>query len=414
MAEAHVALVGTLDTKGREYEFVRDQLSELNCASTVIDCGVLGDPPFPPDFSQYDVARAARSTLQELRNRCDRSHAMQVAATGSARIVERLVAERRIGGVLVLGGSNAAYVMAIVAEALPLGFPKVLVSTAAAGDTRPYVGGHDITMINPITDLVGLNQISRPVLSNAAAALAGMVTANCIADRREVSTKGETSSVAVTMSGITTACVTQLRQQLERRDLEVLVFHANGAGGAAMESIIETHNLAGVVDVTTTELADDLVGGMRSAGPNRMKAAGARRVPQVVSLGGLDVVNFGSPDSVPERFAPRLLHPHNPSVTLMRTSIDENRTIGAILAHRLNQSRGPVSVFIPERGLSSLSVAGGVFEDPEADRALFEALTVGLKPDIEVNRMSVDINHPSFATAMAHTISRYIPMQPPS
>lgn len=408
MAEPCVGLIGSLDTKGAEYVFVKNQLAALGCKTIVLDYGILGDPSFEPDFSHHDLAAKAGSSIQALRGLHERSIAMEIIASGCRLIVKQLHEERRIHGVMVLGGSNAAYIMSTLADVLDIGVPKVLVSTSAAGDTRPYVDGKDITLINPIVDVGGLNQISRLVFANAAAAMAGMVAQVVRRNEPKYSDHLSPPQVAVTMSGLTTQCGTLLREHLEDFGFEVLVFHANGAGGAAMEAFAGANRLAGVADVTTTELADELVGGFRSAGPTRLTTAGAKGIPEVVSLGGLDVVNFGPPESVPERFSGRLLHSHNPSVTLMRTNENESRELGRRIAARLNAARGPVSVIIPEGGLSQISVRGGVFDNQEADTSLFEELTAALSPSIPVSRLTVDINHPSFAAAVAKELRQLL------
>jgi len=287
-------------------------------------------------------------------------------------------------------------------QALPVGVPKLIVSTMAAGDTRPYVGESDIAMLYPVVDIAGLNRLSRQVLGNAAAAMAGMARAAGGSDARAMAGGDDVRPlIGATMFGVTTPCVTAARERLEALGYEVLVFHATGTGGRAMEGLIRSGFLVGVLDVTTTELADELVGGVLSAGPDRLTAAGALGIPQVVSLGALDMVNFGPRDTVPAEFRDRRLYEHNAAVTLMRTSVDECRELGRILARKLNAATGPTSLFIPRGGLSMIDVPGGAFHDPTADKALFDALLADLDPRIELVDLALDINDPSFGPALA-------------
>jgi uncharacterized protein (UPF0261 family) len=272
----------------------------------------------------------------------------------------------------------------------------------AAGDTRPYVGESDIAMLYPVVDIAGLNRVSRQVLGNAAAAMAGMVAASAGRGEGGNAAPGDDRPlIGATMFGVTTPCVTAARERLEALGYEVLVFHATGTGGRAMEGLVRSGFIAGVLDVTTTELADELVGGVLSAGPDRLTAAGGLGIPQVVSLGALDMVNFGPPDTVPARFRERRLYEHNASVTLLRTSVEECRELGRILAGKLNAATGPTTVFIPRGGLSMIDVPGGAFHDPDADAALFDALLTDLDPSVEVVDLPVDINDPTFGPAMA-------------
>jgi uncharacterized protein (UPF0261 family) len=289
---------------------------------------------------------------------------------------------------------------------LPFGVPKVMVSTLASGQTRPYVGGSDIVMVYPVADLAGLNRLTRVALTNAALALAGMVRL----PRPELAAAADRPLVAATMFGVTTPCVDRARQALEARGVEVLVFHATGVGGEAMEGLVRDGQVAGVLDLTTTELADELVGGTLSAGPDRLEAAGRRGIAQVVSVGALDMVNFGPAATVPERFAGRRLHAHNPSVTLMRTTAEENARLGARMAEVLGRARGSVVVLVPARGVSALDAPGQPFYDPEADGALFEALTSGLsgRPHVRVEVRDEHINDPTFAEAAASALLELI------
>jgi uncharacterized protein (UPF0261 family) len=303
-----------------------------------------------------------------------------------------------------MGGSNGSALVTQAMRALPVGVPKLMVSTVASGDTRPYVGTVDIAMTYSVVDIAGINRVSEQILTNAGAAIAGMARAY---EGFAPATEGK-PLVAASMFGVTTPCVTTARQWLEDHGYEVLVFHATGTGGRSMEALVAGGYITGVLDITTTELADELVGGVLSAGPDRLEMAGKMGVPQVVSLGALDMVNFGPIDSVPERFRGRNLYQHNPAVTLMRTTADECAALGRIIARKLNAATGPVSLFIPTRGISTIAVEGGVFYDPEADRALIDTLKTDLSETIEIDEVDMDINDPRFAEAMAARLDKYV------
>lgn len=393
-----VVLIGTLDTKGEEYGFLRDRLRLAGCEVVVVDAGVLGSPTLAPDVSRDEVAAAAGATVRELVANGDRGVAVATMARGAARIAARLLEQGRLDGVLGVGGSNGAHIMAEVSAALPVGLPKVVVSTIAAGDTRPYVRATDVTMMYPVVDISGLNRISTRVLANAAGALAGMVAAP------DLPARPERSLVGLTAFGVTTAGATVARNRLDELGYEVLLFHATGVGGQSMETLVRSGELSAVADLTTTELADELVGGVCSAGPDRLRAAGAAGIPQVVSLGALDMVNFGPRATVPERYRDRRLHEHNPAVTLMRTDVAECAELGHRVAAALNAAAGPVTLFVPERGLSQISVEGGIFADPAADAALIDTVTGDLDDRVPVVRCDTDVNDPAFATAMADTL----------
>ncbi len=404
---ATVVLLGTLDTKGIEYDYLRARLRDAGCEVILVDTGVLGQPLATPDISREEVARAAGADVAELAARGDRGAAIETMAAGARAVVLDLFQQGRLHGILALGGSGGSALATPAMRALPIGVPKLMVSTLASGDTRPYVGASDLAMLYPVVDIAGINRISERILTNAAAAIAGMA-------RGYESFQPSAASkllIGATMFGVTTPCVTEARKVLEERGYEVLVFHATGTGGQAMEALVEAGYLAGVLDVTTTELADELVGGVLSAGPQRLEAAGKAGVPQVVSLGALDMVNFGPIDTVPERFRGRTLYKHNPTVTLMRTTPEECAELGRMIARKLNQARGPLAVFIPLRGVSLISKEGGPFYDPEADQALIENLKANLRPDIEVHEWDTDINDSALARAMAERLDELIRAQ---
>jgi uncharacterized protein (UPF0261 family) len=330
----------------------------------------------------------------------DRGPAVQAMARGAAEVVRRLHAEGRLDGILGVGGSGGSSIVAAAMQALPVGVPKLLVSTMASGDTRPYVGESDVAMLYSVVDISGINGLSERILTNAAAAIAGMARASA----SFVTRLEHKPLIGATMFGVTTPCVTIARGWLEAHGYEVLVFHATGSGGRAMEALMASGFISGVLDVTTTELVDELVGGVLSAGPDRLEMAGRLGLPQVVSLGALDMCNFGPKDTVPERFRDRNLYVHNAAVTLMRTTEAECAELGRIIARKLNGATGPVSVFIPLGGVSMIATPGGPFHDPVADAALVRELRAALRPDIEVVEMATDINDPAFATAMAERL----------
>jgi uncharacterized protein (UPF0261 family) len=391
-----VALIGTLDTKAVETQFLRECVVAAGCEVLVIDTGVMAEPGFSPDVSSAAVAAAAGQDLESLRA-AGRGTAVTAMGRGAATLLGAMAAQGRVHGVLGIGGSGGSSIVAAAMESLPIGFPKVLISTMASGDTRAFVGSSDVTLINSVVDISGLNRVLRQVLSNAAVAVAAMAQRYAAAGP----VASDVPVIGATMFGVTSSGVTTARRWLEDRGYEVLVFHANGAGGRAMEALMRQGLITGALDVTTTELVDELVGGNLSAGPQRLEVAGALGLPQVVSLGALDMANFGPLTSVPERYRQRRLNVHNSAITLMRTTPEECTRLGETLAQKLNASRGPVAVFIPRRGVSSLSVAGADFYDPEADTALFAAVRGTLDPAIQVVEMDTDINDPVFAVAMA-------------
>jgi uncharacterized protein (UPF0261 family) len=397
-----VALIGTLDTKGAEYEYFRDRVREHGADVLLVDVGVLGEPSVRADVSREEVAAAVGEDVGRLARAADRGAAVAAMGRGAAEIARRLHAEGRLDAVAALGGSGGSSIATSAMRALPVGVPKLMVSTLASGDTRPYVGAVDVTMTYSVVDIAGLNQVSRRIIANAAGAIAGMAAAHTgvAEDGRPL--------VGATMFGVTTPCVTRARERLEELGYEVLVFHATGTGGQSMEALVRGGFLAGVLDVTTTELADELVGGVLSAGPDRAEAAGAAGLPQVVSLGALDMVNFGPMETVPERFRDRRLYPHNPTVTLMRTTPAECAELGRTVARKLNAAAGPVTVFVPLRGVSAIATEGQPFHDPAADVALFGALREHLAPSVELREVDTDVNDPAFAEAMAERLHELV------
>jgi uncharacterized protein (UPF0261 family) len=392
-----VYLFATLDTKGPEAAFVRDRLKTLGVNVVVVDSGCLAEPAFPGDVTREEVFAAAGASLAAVRERNDRGEAVASAAKGAAQIAGEAYAAGKLQGVLGLGGSAGTTIGAAAMQALPLGVPKVLVSTLASGQVRQYVGSKDILMLNSVVDIAGVNRISRVVLSNAAAALAGMV------QNPPEPSPADKPLVAATMFGVTTPCVQRARQVLEDAGYEVLVFHATGSGGQAMESLIADRLIAGVLDITTTELADELVGGVLSAGPNRLTVAGQHGVPQVISVGALDMVNFGPPETVPEKFRDRKFYQHNPTVTLMRTTVEENAQLGAEIGRKASAAKGATAILLPLRGLSAIDADGKPFDDPQARDALYAAIREHAA-STQLVELDHHINDPQFADAAARKL----------
>jgi uncharacterized protein (UPF0261 family) len=403
-----VVLVGTLDTKGKEFQFVRDLLHQAGLQTVVIDAGVMQPPSFPPDISREVVYREAGTRLESVANRADRGAAIEAAARGCAKVVRQLHAQQQVEGVLGLGGSAGTTIATAAMRALPFGIPKLMVSTLASGQVKPYVGVRDILMMHSVVDISGLNRISRTVLTNAARAMIGMVrpaSAEGIGLEEPSPGPGQQPGlITATMFGVTTPCVEAARRVIEQHGYEVLVFHATGTGGLTMESFITDGLISGVLDITTTELADELVGGELSAGRDRLTAAALRGVGQVISVGALDMVNFGPPQTVPEKFRGRRFYQHNPNVTLMRTTPEENDQLGKEIAQKASAARGPTAVLLPLRGVSAIDREGQPFWWPEADAALFQSLRNWMSPQVRLIELDLHINDPAFAETAARTL----------
>lgn len=397
-----IVIVGTLDTKGEEIGFARDVIQDAGLDASLIDTGVMGEPEIEPDTTAVEVAEAAGTTLDALREDATRGEAMEAMGEGAAVIATHLHEEGVLDGVLGLGGSGNTSIATEAMRALPVGVPKLMVSTMASGDVEPYVGAKDIAMMYSVADIEGLNQVSRRIIANGALSVVGMV-----ANEPDVETE-DRPTIGITMFGVTTPCVQTAREYLENNGYETIVFHATGTGGQAMENLIRQGVIDGVLDVTTTEWADQLVGGVLNAGQDRLDAAAEMGTPQVVSTGALDMVNFGPRDSVPEEFDGRTFHIHNPQVTLMRTTNDENAELGKIIGEKLSAATGPTAHFLPLKGVSMIDVEGEDFYDPDADRALFDALREYLNDSVELLEMETDINDEEFALAMAKKLDEYM------
>jgi uncharacterized protein (UPF0261 family) len=391
-----VVLVGTLDTKGNEYAYLRDRIRERSVDVLLVDAGILGEPLTEPDVTRQEVAAAAGADVLALAEARDREAAIEAMSRGAREIVLRLHADNRFDAVGALGGTGGTTIATHAMRALPVGMPKLMVSTVASGDTSPYVGSVDVTMMYSVVDIAGINQISVRILANAAGTLVGMAT------QPVPSLDNALPLVVASMWGVTTPCVTTARESLEALGYDVLVFHQTGAGGGSMEELMKTGVVEGVLDVTPTELVGELAGGVWPAGPERLEIAGRLGIPQVVSLGGLDLIAIGPPDPLAERFRSRWIYRHDEHIAAARTTSEESALLAKVIARKLNAATGPVALFVPLRGFSPLSVPGAEFHDPAADAALVEGLRELIDPSrVEMHEVESDINDPELARAMA-------------
>ncbi len=399
---ATIAILGTFDTKGEEHGYVAGLIRARGHQTLLIDVGSLEVPRLQPDIPRTEITLAAGADLAAIVARRDRGEAVAAMTKGAPVVLARLQREGRIDGVISLGGGGGTAICTAAMRALPVGFPKVMVSTLASGNTAPYVGVKDIVMMPSVVDVAGLNRLSRKLLAQAAGAVCGMVEAKIPDDAVD------RPVVVASQFGNTTPCVTHARGLLEAAGFEVMVFAATGNGGCTMESLIGSGIAAGVLDVTTTEWADEIVGGVLGAGPTRCEAAARHGVPAVLAPGCLDMVNFGEPAGVPAKFAGRRFYHHNAQVTLMRTTPEECARIGRVLAEKCNLSTGPVSVLIPLGGISVISAPGQPFHWPEADAALFDGWKRNLRPGIPVIEHEGNINDPAFAALCAGELLKNI------
>jgi len=386
-----------MDTKGHELAFVADCVRAAGVAVVTVDVGTKDPPTVEPDVTRNCVADRHPSTAGRVAAMCqdDRGRAITAMSRALECFIRHEFEAGRVAGVIGIGGSGGTALVTPAMRSLPIGVPKIMVSTLASGNTAPFVGTSDITMMYPVVDVAGLNAVSRRVLGNAAHAMAGMV-------QYKIASANEKPTLAMTMFGVTTPCVTMAREALESLGYDCLVFHATGIGGQAMEKLVEAGLIEGVLDVTTTEVADFLVGGILPCEPDRFDAILQAKVPFVLSVGALDMVNFGEPASVPEKFRGRRVHRHNPNVTLMRTTPDENRACARWIAAKLNHAVAPFSVLVPEKGVSALDAPGQPFHDPEADAALFGELESAIQwtTNRRLVRLPLHINDPAFARAL--------------
>ncbi len=393
-----VVIAGALDTKGPDYQFLTERIRQQGLATLIIDFGVMGEPAITPDIGHEEVARAGGDELTRFRTGEHKDEAMRCMAKGLGVIVRRLYDEGRLDGIVAMGGSGGTSIATTAMRLLPVGVPKLMVSTMGGGDVSPFAGSRDITFMPSIVDVAGLNRISRRIYANAAAAIAGMVQAEVpvMVDEKPL--------VVASMFGNTTKAVDHARELLEARGYEVLIFHATGAGGRTMEGLISDGFITASLDMTTTELADEVCGGILSAGPERGLAASRAGIPAVLVPGCVDMANFGALETVPEKYRGRNLYQWNPNVTLLRTNVEENRRMGEMLAGAANAATAPVAILIPLGGVSMLDSEGHEFWDPEADRACFDTWRANLKPDIPVIEMTENINEPAFAERAVETL----------
>ena len=391
-----IAIIGTLDTKGAEFLYQKNRIRQLGCDCCVIDCGVVGPAGFPADYPADTVARRGGSSIPKLLERNDPAAALEVMARGAAAIVGELFAAGALQGAISMGGGQGTYLGMTAMAALPIGVPKVMVSTLARAVRELFVSGGDTVVLDPVVDIAGLNALLRYAIDGAAETICALVSGARLGT-------AEKPVVAVSMFGITTRCADRVRARLEEAGYEVWIFHSNGVGGANMEKLIRSGRICGVVDLTTAEVGQTYMGGTCAVAGERLAAAGDMGIPQVVSVGGLDMVNFLGPETVPERYrdGTRRMMLHNPTTTVMRTEEEENRVIGRLLGEKLSRARGSVEVLLPLRGISAYDREGSAWYGPEADAALFDALRGALRPDIPVRELDCHINDPAFADALA-------------
>ena len=400
MAESKktVVIAGALDTKAVEFALVRSLLEKQGIRALLVDFGILGEAGIAPDISRDEIANAAGGDLDALRRGKRRGEALEVMGRGLAVVARSLYDKGELDGILGMGGSGGTTVATAGMRALPLGVPKLMVSTIASGDVRAFVGPADIVMMPSIVDVAGINRINGRVYSNAAAAIAGMVRSDVpvIAEEKPL--------VTASMFGNTTACIDCARGVIERQGFEVLVFHATGIGGRTMENLISEGYIAASLDITMTELADEVCGGGASAGPDRGLAASRAGIPAVIAPGCVDMANFGPLESVPEKYRQRTLYQWAPTATLLRTNEEENRHIGDMIATAANEAIAPIAILLPLKGVSMLDSHGGAFWDPAANAACFDAIKSSLRQDIPVIELAYNINDQPFAEAAADTL----------
>jgi uncharacterized protein (UPF0261 family) len=396
---ATIAVLGTLDSKGEEHAFVAALIAQHGHKPLLIDVGTGGPATVQPDITREQVAASIGLDLASLMAKKDRGACVVAMTHAAPALVAKLASDGRIHGIISLGGGGGTAIGTAAMRALPLGFPKLMVSTLAAGNVAPYLGTKDITMMPSIADVAGLNRLSRVIFTRAAGAICGMVSA-------EPSVGAAKPLIVASQFGNTTTCVTEAKKVLEAAGYEVLVFAATGTGGRIMESVIESGIVSGVLDVTTTEWADELVGGNLNAGPERMDAAAKANIPVVVAPGCLDMVNFGERASVPAKFEGRNFYIHNPQITLMRTTADECRQLGEIVAKKANAYQAGTAIMIPRKAISVISAAGQPFHDAAADEALFSALKTNAK--VPVQEFDLAINDKEFAQACAYKLIELI------
>lgn len=398
---ATVLLIGTLDTKGPETAYLRDRIQANGCDTLVLDSGILGEAiGIEADISRQNVALAAGSTIDALRNAGTRGKAIEEMLKGVRTLTLAHFTEGKIHGVVSLGGAEGAVLAAAAMKVLPVGFPKLIVSPLASGHRKfaPFIGTKDIMVMHSVVDILGLNAVSRPVFDSAAAAIAGMAQAYANQENRPTSSRRK--SIAATMLGNTTRPLMRIKPEIEKHGFDFVIFHANGVGGPAMEELIEQGYFSGVVDYTLSEVAGHIAGGFHDGGETRLDAAAKAGIPQIIVPGCLDFVVFGAKHEVPEQYHGRPTYYHNPEFTLVRLTADEQMQATRFLIDKLNQSTGPVAVVVPLGGGSVMDVDGGAFWEPELNRACFDVLQHGLKDDIIYQEVDAHINDPRFADSV--------------
>ena len=388
-----VYAVATMDTKGAEIAFVAERIRACGVEVVTVDAGTKDTPSVPPDVSREQVAASLRG--ESVLGLTDRGTAVTAMSSALVEFLKAELSAGRLAGVIGIGGGGGTALITPAMRALPVGVPKLMVSTMASGNVGPYVDCADLTMMYSVVDVAGINSVSRRVLANAAHAIAGMV-------QHSLPSVAEKPTVGMTMFGVTTPCVDAVRKSLEARGYDCLVFHATGSGDRAMENLVRSGLIQGVIDVTTTAVADEVVGGILACGPHRFEAILEARIPYVLSVGALDMVNFGAKETVPLRFAERALHVHNAQVTLMRTMPDENQQFARWIANKLNRSIAPLTLLIPDLGISAIDAVGQPFHDPAADAALFDELerTIQKTEQRRIKRLPLHINDPAFAASL--------------
>lgn len=393
-----IALAGTFDTKGQEFLYVKEMIEQLGLNAFTIHTGVF-EPVFQPDVTNKEIAEAAGERIEELAGNRDRAKAMKALTKGMEILVPELYRQGRFDGILSFGGSGGTSMVTAAMRKLPIGVPKIMVSTMASGNVEQYVGSSDLIMMPSIVDIAGINAVSKTIFKNAVLAMAGMVE---LGDRLAQNNEELKPLIAATMFGVTTPCVECAKEYLEQRGYEVMVFHATGIGGKTMETMARSGYFSGILDLTTTEWCDEVVGGVLAAGEERGEAGAQGDIPQVVSVGAMDMVNFGPPDTIPEKFSGRKFYQHNPAVTLMRTTTEENKEIGRRLAEKLNMAHGNSVLMLPLRGVSAIDTEGQPFYGPEEDQALFDTLKKYVNPEAtRIVELDLAINDRKFAEAAA-------------
>jgi uncharacterized protein (UPF0261 family) len=385
-----IVIIGTLDTKGPEFFYLKEEIEKRGCSTITIDIGILGKSSYEPEINSSEVAEAGGTDLEALRKAGDRRKAIEVMMAGGRKILKKLFDQGRVAGIISMGGGGGTLAATNIMRSLPIGIPKIMISTIASGDVSTYIKTSDILMMPSIVDISGINQISRIIFSNAAGAICGMASGGSTGE------DDKKPLIAVTMFGNTNRAATHARKILEKNGFEVLVFHATGTGGKTMEKLIESGKISGVLDITTTEWADEICGGVISAGPKRLEAAGKAGIPQVVLPGCIDMCNFWAQETIPAKYEDRLFYRWGDNVTLMRTSVEDNIKMGKIFAEKINSARGPAAFFIPMGGFSEIDMPGKPFWWPEADRAFADTLKQNLRPDIYFKIVNKDINDPGF------------------